>query len=47
MMHSKNSLFQQKFHNCTDSTEIPNLGVRCKSDPVGFPESESDKISDP
>jgi len=29
--------------NCTISTGIPNFGVWYKNDPIGHPESESDK----
>jgi len=44
MVYSKKTLFQQKFQKyCTISTGIPYLGVWCKNDPIGHPESESDK----
>jgi len=48
--HSKKYLFQQKFQqklyhfnrNCTISTGILNLGVRCKNGPIGLPESDKE-----
>jgi len=41
-------LFQENFkRNCTVSTGIPKLECDVKNDPIGLPESESDKKCDP
>jgi len=39
--------FNKSFiRKCTDKTRIPNLGVWCKSDPIGLPESDKTCNSD-
>jgi len=40
--------FNKSFiRNCTDSTGFSNLGVWCKSDPIGLSESDKKSDSDP